>query len=62
MTSANDITRNRGIINQINLNLQNKMSLVMFKTILIRDLQKLPAALQKILPPFRPKFPTYSSL
>ena len=62
MTSANDITRNRGIINQINLNLQNKMSLVMFKTILIRDLQKLPAALQNILPPFRPKFPTYSSL
>ena len=34
----------------------------MFKTILIRDLQKLPAALQKILPLFHPKCPTRSSL
>ena len=58
----NDITRNIDIFNKLSLTFKNKMSLVMFKTILIRDLQKLLAALQKILPLFHPKFSTSTSL
>ena len=48
MTSAMILLEIETYSTKLSLTFQNKMSLVMFKTILIRDLQKLPAAVQKI--------------